>query len=65
MNDTGLSEDILELLIPELKQSVSLMGVHLSNNPGISEDIISKFRNQLTSENQNSELNNFPNFDEE
>jgi len=65
LNNTGLNEDILNMLIPELKQSVSLMGVHLSNNPGISEEVISNFRNSLTSLTENIEHINFPNFEEE
>lgn len=65
LNNTGLTEDILNMLIPELKQSFSLMGVHLSNNPGISEEVISNFRNSLTSLTENIEHINFPNFEEE
>lgn len=50
LSHCGLSEPILKDLMSSIRQSPSLVGVHLSYNPGINASSIEVFKEQLGAE---------------
>ena len=39
LTETGLTQDIILKLIKPIKNSTSLIGIHLSGNPGITSEV--------------------------
>lgn len=39
LSELGLTSDIIGRLVPIIKYSTSLIGVHLSGNPGLNQEI--------------------------
>ena len=47
LSECGLNEDIVLRLIKPVKNSVSLIGIHLSGNPGLTPKVEKRFLSSL------------------
>ena len=47
LSDTGMTERMLMAVVKGIKSATRLMGVHLSGNEGLNEDVIDKIRRQM------------------